>query len=230
MQADAITQQANADIGGYIMMKYGGVEGQTLQTANAISALGALAGVFAQAQARAMLASGALPQTQSSMVEAVTKDGAHYYFGDAINACVLEGSRERPSFWNLAAAAAQDPEIGNKIDLNEIAAHTAKELGGAAFGIPRIDARYGLSEKPIDAVRAHAVVLLERFRQIQINPANLMLAFGLVAQGLAAFAAGDHKDIAISVPMARVDIVRLYMESAVPMSKLDLRALGMVSG
>src|SRR5262249_61152057 len=116
MTRDAITQQANADIGGYIMMKYGGVEGDTLQSANAVSALGALAGVFAQAQARSMLASGALPQTQSSLVEAVTNDGARYYFGDAINACLLEGSRERPSFWNLAAAAAQDPAIGGNVD------------------------------------------------------------------------------------------------------------------
>jgi hypothetical protein len=229
MTPDAITQQANADIGGYIMMKYGGVEGATLQTANAVSALGALAGVFAQAQARAMLASGALPQTQSSLVEAVTKDGARYYFGDAINACVLEGSRERPSFWNLAAAAAQDPEIGAKIDLNEIAAHTAHELGGPGFGVPRIDARYGLSEAPIAAVRAHALVLLDRFKQINIDPANLMLAFGLVAQGLASFVAGEHKDVQVSVAMPRVEIVRLYMEAAVPMSKLDLRALGMVS-
>jgi hypothetical protein len=228
MQMDAITQQANADIGGYIMAKYGGEDGSHLQAANAVSALGALAGVFAQAQARAMMASGALAQNASSLVEAITSDGQHYYFGDAINACLMEGTRERPAFWNMAAAVAQDPEIASKVVPAEIAGHAARVLGGPEFGVPRIDAKYALSEMPIDAVRAHAPVLLSRFRQIKVAPANLMLAFGAVAQGLAPFAAGEHGDVHANVAMPRLEIVRLYMESAIPMSKLDLRSLGMV--
>lgn len=227
MAVDEKTQQAVADIGGYLLMKYGGMGG-TLYAANAVSALGALAGVFAQAQARAMLASGAMAQTEHSLVEVTTSDGGRYYFGEAINACLFEGSRERPSFWNIAAGAARDPDIGAKIDIGEIAKHTAETLGGPEFGVPRIDARYQLSQMPIDAVRAHAVMLLDRFKQIGIDPAKLMVAFGLVAQGFAAFAAGEMSDNPVNVAMARVDIVRLYMESAIPMSKLDLRALGMV--
>src|SRR5262249_32545818 len=115
-----------------------------------------------------------------------------------------------------------------KINPAEIAAHTAHAVGSAGFGVPRIDAKYGLSEMPISAVRAHVLVLLDRFRQIQLPWANLMLAFGAVAQGLAPIAAGEHTNVQVNTAMPRLDIARLYMEAAVPMSKLDLRKLGMV--
>ncbi|MBX3511203.1 MAG: hypothetical protein KF700_08375 [Hyphomonadaceae bacterium] len=229
MNVDALTQQANADIGGYILTHYGGVDGGVLRAADAVSALGALAGVFAQAQARAMLASGALANTETSLAQVTTRDGGVYYFGDAINACLFEGTRERPAFWNVAAGAANDPNIGAVIDIADIARHTAATLGGPDFGKPRFDERYRLSEAPIEAVRAHALAFLQRFKQIGVNPANLMLAFGLTAQGLAPLAAGELADLPVDTPMRRADAVRLMMEAAIPMSKLDLRALGMVS-
>lgn len=228
MEIDPKAQQANADIGGFLLMKYGGFDGSTMHAANAISALGALAGVFAQAQARAMLAAKTLPNAQASLAEVTTKDGELYYFGDAINACLLEGSRERPSFWNIAAGVARDPDIGSKIDVLEIAKHTAEALGSPAFGKPRLDARYPLTEMPIDAVKAHALIFLQRFRETAIGPAQLMVAFGLAAQGVAGFAAGEVATTPVDVAMTRQDIVRLLMESAIPMSKLDLRKLGMV--
>lgn len=229
MDIDPKAQQANADIGGYMLMAYGGFDGTTLHAANAVSALGALAGVFAQAQARAMLAAKQLPNEQATLVEVATKDGELFYFGDAINACLFEGTRERPSFWNIAAGVARDPDIGDKIDIGEMAKHTAEVLGTPAFGKPRIDARYPLTETPIEAVRAHALVLLHRFQEIAIDPAQLMIAFGLAGQGIAGFAAGEVSTTPVDVAMTKEDIVRLYMESAIPMSKLDLRALGMVS-
>lgn len=226
MNIDPKTQAANADIGGYVLTQY--EQGGVLRAADAVSALGALAGVFAQAQARAMLASGAIVQTGSSLVEATTTDGGRFYFGDAINACLFEGTREQPSFWNIAAGAAKDPSIGEQIDIADIARHTAAVLGSAAFGKPRLDDRYRLNELPIDAVKRHANILLARFKQTHVDPAQLMIAFGLAGQGLAAFAAGEIDGATADTPMQRVDIVRLYMEAAIPMSKLDLRALGMV--
>lgn len=228
MEIDPKAQQANADIGGFMLMKYGGFDGTTMHAANAVSALGALAGVFAQAQARAMLAAKSLPDAQASLVEVTTQDGTLFYFGDAINACLFEGSRERPSFWNIAAGVARDPEIGSKVDIAEIAKHTAAVLGGPDFGKPRIDARYPLTEMPIEAVKAHALIFLQRFRETAMDPAQLMMAFGLAAQGVAGFAAGEVASTPVDMPMTREDIVRLLMEAAIPMSKLDLRQLGMV--
>lgn len=227
MTTDPIVQKATTEVGGYILGTYRDKQTGVLRAADAVNALGALAGIFAQVQARAMLQSGAIRQTESTLAEVVTNSGERYYFGDAINACLLEGSREQPSFWNLAAGAARDPKIGDKIDVLEIARHATKEVGSAKFGVPRIDKRYKLKEAPADAVRAHGPWLLVRFLELDLDPTNLMWVWGSVAQSFAQFAAGEIKEVQCDVAMKRLDIVRLYMEAAIPASKLDLRAVGM---
>lgn len=227
MTTDPTVQNSTAEAGGYILATYRDKKTGVLRAADAVSALGALAGIFASVQARAMLQSGAIPQTEHTLAEISTTTGEYYYFGDAINACVLEGTRERPSFWNIAAVAAQDQKIGHKIDVVDIAAHTARTVGTPEFGKPRIDKRYKLSEMPIDAVRAHGPWLLVRFMEHNLDPSELTRVWGSIAQSFAQFAAGEMKDVPVDVPMKRADIVRLYMEAAIPASKLDLRAVGM---
>ncbi len=227
MSTDPILQQATGDIGGFILANYRDKSGR-LNAANAVNALGALAGVFAQVQARSLLQSGVIPQGESTLVEVISKAGEKFYFGDAINICLLEGTRETPSFWNVAAGAGGDPKIGEKIDVLEIARRVARDVGTPAFGSPQIDARYKLSERPVDVVRKHGPVLLRRFLEINLHPSQLTLAFGAVAQTLAAFAAGEISDVPVHVPISRVDVIRLYMEAAVPASKLDLAGMGMV--
>jgi len=226
MQLDAISQQATSDIGGYLLTHYRDANG-TLSAANGVSALGALAGIFAQIQARVMMRVGEIPQVDGALLEVSTNAGELYYFGDAINRCVIEGTREKPSFWNVAAVAAKDQQIAEKIDLADIARRAARDVGSPNFGRPQIDARYRLTEAPRDAVRVHGPVVLQRFLQIQLDPLNLAVVFGSVAQTFAAFAAGEIKDVRVDVQMKRLDIVRLYMEAAIPMSKLDLRAINM---
>jgi hypothetical protein len=226
MTTDPILQQATGEIGGFILANYRDKSGK-LHAANAVCALGALAGIFAQIQARALLRSGAIPQGGEALIEATSTSGEKFYFGDAINQCVLEGSREAPSFWNVAAGAGGDPKIGEKVDVLEIARRTAKDVGAATFGTPHTDARYKLTEHPIAVVRKHGPVLLRRFLEINLHPTQLTLAFGAAAQTLAAFAAGEISDVPVNVAMKRVDIVRLYMEAAVPASKLDIAAVGM---
>jgi hypothetical protein len=226
MSNDTILKQATGEVGGYLLAQYRDARSM-LRAADAASALGALAGIFAQIQARAMLRSGAIAATPTSLVDVTTTAGEHYYFGDAINACLLEGSREAPSFWNLAAGAARDPKIGDKIDLLEIARRATEQVGTPQFGQPRVDARYKLKEQPVAAVGLHGPWLLARFLEINLDPPLLMRVFGSVAQSYAAFAAGEIADLQPDVPIKRTDLVRLYMEAAVPMSKLDLRSVGM---
>lgn len=227
MTTDPIVQKATGDIGGFILANYRNKEGQ-LHAANAVSAMGALAGIFTQIQARSLLRSGAIPQTETTLVEVVSNVGEKFYFGDAINACLLEGTRDAPSFWNVAAGAGRDPNIGDKIDVLAIAKLAAADVGSAKFGTPAIGERYQLSEHPVEAVRKHGQVLLRRFLEIDLHPSRLAVAFGAAAQGLAAFAAGEVADVPVNMAIPRVDIVRLYMESAIPASKLDIARVGMV--
>ena len=229
METNPVTQAAIAHLGGYVLTSYRDKKG-VLHAANAVSALGAWAGVFAHIQARALMISGVIPQTENTMLEVKTKQGDTYYFGDAINACLLDGSEAFPAFWNLAAGAARDPKVADKIGLLEIAGHTSKSVGTAKFGVPRINARYKLSERPIDAVRTHGPLLVRHFLNLQLNPANLMQVFGATAQHFAMFAAEEARDVRVNLALPRLEIVRLYMESAIPMSKLDPRAVGMATG
>ena len=78
-----------------------------------------------------------------------------------------------------------------------------------------------------DAVRKHGPWLLARFLELNLDPLLLMYVFGSVAQSFAQFAAGEIKDVPVDVSMKRADIVRLYMEAAIPSSKLDLRGVDM---
>ena len=227
MSTEEIVRACTAEVGGYILATYRDKKTGVLNAANGVSALGALAGIFAQVQARAMLRFGVIPQTETTLVEISTKAGDHYYFGDAINACMLEGSEKSPSFWNLSAGAAKDPKIADKIKPQEIAKRTAKEVGGRDFGRPRIDSRYRVTELPADAVRRHGPWLLARFLELNLDPLLLMYVFGSVAQSFAAFAADEIPEVRADAPIKRADIVRLYMESAIPSSKLDLRAVDM---
>ncbi len=227
MTTDPIVQRATNDIGGFVLTNYRNKDGQ-LHAANAVSAMGALAGIFAQIQGRALLRSGAMKQTESTLVEVVSNVGEKFYFGDAINSCLLEGTRDAPAFWNVAAGAARDPKIGDKIDVLAIAKRATAEVGSSKFGTPPVGERYLLSEHPVEAVRKHGPVLLRRFLEINLHPSNLALAFGTAAQGLAPFAAGEIADVPVNMAIPRVDIVRLYMESAIPASKLDIARVGMV--
>lgn len=223
-----IQQRASSDIGGYLLTMYGGlVDGQpgTLDAVNAVSALGAVAGVFAQFQAREMLASGVLVNNERSLAEVTTTDGGKYYFGDAINACLFEGTRERPAFWNVAAALARDPAILEQVNIADLARHTASVLGSDKFGLPRMDAPYMPSERPLDAARRHVPVLSARFQEIGLAPEQLMMAFGATAQGFAAFAAAETPEIKVPVPVPRAVQARLLMESALPMSKVDFAVI-----
>lgn len=229
MQMSPIAQTASTHVGGYLLMQYRDVGG-LLHAANAVSALGAWAGMFAQIQAHALLLSGVIPQTDSTLVEVLTNDGERFFYGDAINACLFEGGGDKfLSFWNLAAGAALDPDINGKVDILEIAKHTSQALGGPEFGIPRVRPDYELSEMPIDALRKHGPVLRDHFLELNLEPAELMTVFGAVAQHFAVFAAGEAGEVKARRPMQRIDIVRLYMESAVPMSKLETGSVGMAT-
>ncbi|ANP46986.1 hypothetical protein [Candidatus Viadribacter manganicus] len=226
MSDDPKLKQATGEVGAYLLAQYRD-ERKRLRAADAASALGGLAGIFAQIQARAMMQSGAIKQTETTLAEVTTQTGERYYFGDAINAVLLDGAREAPSFWNLAGGAARDAKIGDKIDVLEIAKRATRDVGSPKFGQPLVVGRYKLSETPLQAVRAHGPWFLARFLEMGLEPPKLMWVFGSVAQSFAPFAAGEVKDLQPDVSVMRVDLVRIYMEAAVPMSKMDLRTVGM---
>jgi hypothetical protein len=103
-------------------------------------ALGALAGRACQGA----VLSGMQPAYADLSLMVVTgANGQRYYYGDAINAPLVESEN---SVWNIVAAAAT--HLGGTLpDMNELFAHAAASVGTDDFGVPRY-AKGTFSEPP----------------------------------------------------------------------------------
>jgi hypothetical protein len=217
-------EEPTARIGGYFLMKYAKPD-STLKSADLVSALGATAGFFAQLRARELLKTPAWQAHQGAWADVETRDGAHYFFGDAINVGLYGSSTDGPGLWNYIAPAAGDPDIERKIDLREIAAHTAATVGDATFGVPRTPPAYAPSEPPLTALKRDAPVLLAEMQRLKAPANQYVTLFGGAAQKLVPFVAGQ-RSFKVDTKLPPFEAVRLFMETAVPMSKIDPAAIG----
>lgn len=176
-----------------------------------LCALGALAGYACQASVRARAVSQGIAEDEAFVVVG-TQDGARYFFGDAINAPLAEAPY---SVWALAAGTAQSLGCATLPDCTTIFAHVADTVGGPAFGVPRLDGGYAPANAPIDYLR-HDWPAMERLAlKFCVGPEELPMVFGISIQ--------------VAMEMARDAIdpcraLRLVMECAIPMSKVDLSA------
>lgn len=172
--------------------------------------LGALGGFACQIAARHGGAAGA------TLAMAETTEGRRFFFGDAINAPLLE---DRFSLWSLAAGKAE--ALGaTPPDPIEIVRHVAASIGTPGFGLPRIPEGHGPAALPADYVRALWRASASLVASRCDAPRDWPVAFGLAVQQ-AMEAAGE-----VLAPGLALSIV---MECAVPMSKLDPAELGLTA-
>lgn len=141
-------------------------------------------------------------------------DGQTFYAGEAINRPLLE---DPFSVAAIITGLARNHGIAELPDLRELVAHVAASLGTAGFGIPRPAPGGHLpSEPPIAYVRAFWPVLLPRAK----------VYCPRAQQWPALYALATQKAIELcrdKVPPAVA--IRLALECAVPMSKVDPQAL-----
>ncbi|WP_155920625.1 hypothetical protein [Methylobacter luteus] len=173
-----------------------------------LCALGALAGYSCQASLRAQALAKGLPETAAFQI-LDSKDGKRYFFGDPLNNA-LAGSQY--SVWGLAGGAAQHAGAKQLPDLNEIFQHTSSVLGGDQFGIPRVPENHRASDTPISYL-AIWPALFPTVKLFCPNPADWPILYGLAIQE--AIEAGKS---VIDPALA----LKIVMESAIPMSKVDL--------
>jgi hypothetical protein len=174
-----------------------------------LTALGALAGYACQANLRAQALAKGMPATAPFQVVG-TKDGKHYFFGDPLNNA-LAGSQY--SVWGLAAGAAQHVGAKDFPDLNEVFQHTSSVLGSDQFGIPRVPENHKPARTPLVYLKAFWPALFPTVKLLCPNPVDWPILYGLAIQeALYAGKGAVDPDLAL----------RLVMESAVPMSKVDL--------
>lgn len=172
--------------------------------------LGSLAGYSCQASLRAQAIAKGLPETAAFVVVEDDKS-RKYFFGNPLNELLAES---RYSVWGLAGGAAQQAG-GQLIDVNEIFAHTSKVIGDPQFGIPRLPEKHGPHDLPVNFVKAIWPRMLPTVKLYCADPVHWPILLGLAIQE------------AITMGKTVIDpsmALKIVMECAVPMSKVDLAA------
>lgn len=174
-----------------------------------LCAVGALAGYSCQASLRAQAIAHGEAET-ARMQTVTTEDGRHYFFGDALNQALAQSQQ---SVWSLAAAAARDAGAKELPDLSEIFQHTSASLGTEHFGCPRTPEEHSIGTKPAELVAALWPALQSLTALFCPDPEEWPVLFGIVSQ---------HAINRVKDGIAPSLALKIVMENAVPMSKIEL--------
>jgi hypothetical protein len=175
-----------------------------------LCALGALAGYSCQANLRAQAIAKGMSENAGFQVVG-TKDGKKFFLGDPLNNAVA-GSQH--SVWGLAAGAAQHAGCKTLPDINEIFGHVSKVLGSDEFGIPRLPENHKPQDNPINYLKAFWPALFPTVKLFCPTPVDWPILFSLATQEVIVAGKG-----VIDPGIA----LKIVMESAISMSKVDLK-------
>ena len=117
------------------------------------------------------------------------------------------------SVWGLVGGAAQQAGAKEFPDLNEVFQHTASVLGSEQFGVPRVPDNHKPADIPLNFLKALWPALLPTVKLFCPNPVDWPILYSLAIQE-AIHAGKDSLDPSMAF--------RIVMESAIPMSKVDL--------
>lgn len=176
-----------------------------------LCALGSLAGYACQASVRAKAVALGLAET-SHLTVVDTKDGKRYFFGEHLNQPLAESPY---SVLALVAGAAQQAGSTKSPDVGGIFKHVADTVGTGVFGRPRVPEQHRPHDLPVNYVHNLWPGLLPIIRNFCPNPEHWPILLGLSIQEV------------IDLGKQTLDpylSVRLVMESAIPMSKIDFVA------
>ncbi len=174
-----------------------------------LCALGALAGYACQENLRAQA-------KEKNVAEAAvftivkTKDGQQYFFGGPLNSVLAESPL---SIWSLSVAAARRAGCKELPDIEEIFKHVSETLGSPSFGIPRTSTGNQAGDTPINYLKSLWPVVFPIVKQYCQKPSEWPLLLGLSIQ--------DAVETGKTV-IAPDTALKIVMESAIPMSKVDL--------
>jgi len=175
-----------------------------------LTVVGALAGYAAQqALWEGMVKPGKLAISQAFQVMD-TPSGATYFFGDALDAILVSMEPKQLSIWKIVAGGTLAQGGEHLPDIGNLLRHCASTAGTAQFGLPR------LPDGHLPAILPRAA--LERFwpgARLLLGlaePLSWPLHMAYAAQKLMQAMKGS-----IAPDLA----VRIVMEAAVPMSRVD---------
>jgi hypothetical protein len=175
-----------------------------------LTAIGALAGYAAQqALWEGMVKPGKLAITEAFKV-VETNSGATYFFGDALDTMLASLEPKHLSVWKIVAGGTLASGGDHLPDMGNLLRHCAATAGTSAFGLPR------LPDDHLPSILPRAA--LERFWP----GARLLLALAEPLHWPLHMASAAQKLMQAMKGSIPPDLaVRIVMEAAVPMSRVD---------
>lgn len=171
-----------------------------------LCALGSLAGYACQASIRAQsIINGA--GENSGFITAEGADGKSYFFGDPLNQALYES---KYSVWSIAAGSTTERP---SLDVGEIFEYVANTVGSEQFGIPRTPDNHTPGDLPINYLKAFWPKVFPDIKKFCKHPVEWPVLAGVAIQ-----AAIDESANIIPADVA----LKIIMESAIPMSKIDI--------
>ena len=175
-----------------------------------LTVIGALAGYAAQqALWEGMVKPGKLAIAQAFKV-VETPSGATYFFGDTLDSLLVSMEPKHVSVWKIVAGSALAAGGDHLPNTNDLLRHSAATAGTSAFGLPR------LPDDHLPSILPRAAV--ERFWP----GARLLLSLSDPLQWPLLMAHAAQKlMLAMKGSIAPDLAVKIVMEAAVPMSRVD---------
>jgi len=139
----------------------------------------------------------------SGLHVATSKNGEFFFFGDPINNGIFE-------LYRGIGPITQSSDMPN---INEIFTHVASSIGNDSFGIPRLPPEHMPGDTPINYVKSLWSAISPNLNTLCPNSLHWPLAYGFAIQKVI-----EEGQQVISSSLA----VKIAMESAIPMSKVNL--------
>jgi hypothetical protein len=169
--------------------------------------IAAMAGFSCQMAAREKIVANKV-EGEHPFMEVKGENGTSYFFGDMINRPLLES---RLSVWQFAGGGAEQAGAKTLPDIHEIATHVAGSVGKESFGVPRVPEEHRPAELPMNLLVMFWTPITEIIKPF-CNVEEYPMLFGLALNRLIV----EAKDV-INPEVA----LKLTMETAIPMSKID---------
>jgi hypothetical protein len=182
----------------------------TIHCETLLTVIGALAGYAAQqALWEGMVKPGKLAIAEAFKV-VETPSGATYFFGDTLDTLLVSMEPKYVSVWKIVAGNALAAGGDHLPNINDLLRHSAATVGTSAFGLPR------LPDDHLPSILPRAA--LERFWP----DARMLLALSEPLQWPLLMAHAAQKLMQAMKGSIAPDLaVKIVMEAAVPMSRVD---------
>ncbi len=174
-----------------------------------LAGLGALAGFCAVQDVAQRVTAGQLKAKMPSVRVVDTEDGARFWFGDEIDAHLVENPK---SIWSLTAGIAESLGAVDLPDLGAINRRVAGAVGTDAFGVPDLPPEHMPSASAQNLARELLPIAAQVLQTYDLPRGQWPVAVALSIQDIMEMA----KDALDPALMARI-----VMEMAVPASRLD---------